>query len=149
MSLRDLQEAVDLIDKNGGDFEGEKDNALISKAENVLGVTFPPSYRKFLSTLGCGDIGGMEFYGLIGDDFENSGVPDAIWLTLEERKSGLPENLILVYATGDGAYYAIDTSQVDPRGECAIVSYEADGTVNKIANDYGEFILSKLKSILP
>jgi len=148
MSLQDLEKAFDLIEENGGDFEGEKDNALIAKAEKALGLRFPPSYKKFLSTFGCGDIDGLEFYGLIGDDFENSSVPDAIWLTLEERKSGLPQSLVLVYATGDGAYYGIDTSQVDSSGECPVVSYEMNGSMEKIADDYGAFLLSELKTVL-
>jgi hypothetical protein len=29
-------------------------------------------YRRFLEELGCGDIAGEEFFGIIGDDFVNS-----------------------------------------------------------------------------
>ncbi|MCH9609944.1 MAG: hypothetical protein S4CHLAM45_13300 [Chlamydiales bacterium] len=148
MSLQDLEKAFDLIEKNGGDFEGKKDNALIAKAEKALGLRLPPSYKKFLSSLGCGDIEGLEFYGLISSNFENSSVPDAIWLTLEERKFGLPKSLVLVYTTGDGAYYGIDTSQVDSNGECPVVSYKMNGNMEKVADDYGAFLLSELKTVL-
>lgn len=149
MSLKDLEDAFDLIDENGGDFEGEKDEALIVKAEKALGLAFPPSYRKFLSVLGCGEIEGLEFYGLIGDDFENSSVPDAIWLTLDERKSsGLPGHLILVYATGDGTYYALDTSQKGSNGECPVVAYDLNGGTTHVADDYGAFLLSELQTVL-
>lgn len=149
MSFQDLEKAFDLIEKNGGDFEGEKDDALIAKAEQALGVVLPLSYKQFLSTFGCGDIEGLEFYGLIGDDFESSGIPDAIWLTLDERKSGLPKNLVLIYAVGDGSYYALDVSQTDSNGECPVVSYDANGDMEKVADDYGSFLLAELQTVLP
>lgn len=148
MSFEDLEAAFDLINENGGDFEGEKDEALIAKAEKALGLVFPPSYRKFLSKLGCGDIEGLEFFGLIGSDFENSSVPNAIWLTLDERKSGLPDNLILIYAAGDGTYYALDTSQVDSERECQVVSYDVNGKIAPVACDFGAFLLSELQTVL-
>jgi hypothetical protein len=149
MSTQDLETAFDLIEANGGgDFEGPKEDSLINKAEVVLGLTFPSSYRRFLATLGCGDIEGLEFYGLVRDDFEHSSVPDAIWLTINERKAGLPNNLVLIYAAGDGTYYALDTWQVDDSGECPVVSYDVDGEIEKIADDYGSFLLSELRTVL-
>ena len=149
MSDQDLDAALELIDVNGGgDFDGRKDSTLIEKAEKALGLRFPPTYKRFLAELGCGDIEGLEFYGIIGEDFESSSVPDAIWLTLDERKSGLPKNLILVYAVGDGTYYALDTSQVNSYGENPVVSYELNGSVKQVAEDYGSFFLSELKTVL-
>lgn len=149
MSNRDLDEAFELINEHGGgDFEGKKDFSLIEKAEAVLGLRFPPTYKKFLMELGCGDVEGLEFYGIIGVDFENSSVPDAIWLTLNERESGLPSSLIIIYATGDGTYYALDTDQVSADGENPVVSYGLNGRTEKIADDYGSFMLSELKTVL-
>ena len=101
-----------------------------------------------MAELGCGDIEGLEFYGLIGDDFDSSSIPDAIWLTLNERKSGLPSNLVLIYATGDGTYYALDTDQINSDGENPVVSYELNGSAEKIADNYGAFMLSELKTML-
>ena len=147
MSFQDLQRAFELIDDNGGDFEGNKSGSLIAKAEQELNVSFPPSYKKFLSVYGCGDIEGLEFYGLINEDFENSSVPDAVWLTLSERQIGLPRELILVYMTGDGIYYAIDTGNVSDNGESPIVAYELDGLTRKVYNDYGLFLLSELLTV--
>ena len=132
MSNQDLETALELIDENGGvNFEGNKDSALIEKEEQALGLKFPATYKKFLAKLGCGDIEGLEFYGIIDENFESASIPDAIWLTLDERKSSLPNNLILVYATGDGAYYAIDTCQVNSDGENPVVLYELNGSTKK------------------
>ncbi|MEC7703213.1 MAG: SMI1/KNR4 family protein [Pseudomonadota bacterium] len=148
MSIQDLEKAFELIYHNGGDFEGEKDNTLITKAERALGVVFPPTYKKFLRTLGCGDIEGLEFYGLIKADFENSSIPDAIWLTLNERKSGLPIHLILIYSIEGGVYYALDTSEITENGEYPVVTYELNGNTQKIADDYGSFLLKELQTVL-
>ncbi len=150
MSLQDLEKAFKLIEENGGgDFEGEKSVALINKAEKALELSFPPTYKKFLSTLGCGDIAGLEFYGLIREEFENSSVPNAIWLTLDERKSGLPKNLVIIGSTGDGLYYALDTDHVNANNEeCPVVSYGPEGNTELIADDFGCFLLTKLQSVL-
>lgn len=44
---------------------------------------------------------------MIGADFENSSVPDGVWLTLSEP---LHEGRMLIGATGDGVYYSINLS---------------------------------------
>ncbi|TNV09780.1 SMI1/KNR4 family protein [Buttiauxella sp. B2] len=114
MSIENVEKAM-LIIKNHqypADFDGEKSEALITKAEGYLGLKFPPSYRYFLQKLGCGDVLGHEFYGLINDDFANSGIPDAVWLTMKERKkSKLPERFIVIYSFGDGDYAVLDCNQ--------------------------------------
>ncbi|ASA58318.1 hypothetical protein BSQ33_19640 [Vibrio gazogenes] len=149
MNMNDLNEAFQLINDFGGDFEGEKDIALIEKAESALNLKFPPSYRVFLKTLGCGDIEGLEFYGLIDDNFESSSVPNAIWLTLHERKaSGLPDHLVLIYGLDDGTLYAVDTKTTGLDGENPIVRYGADGVAEKVADSFGSFLLSELKTVL-
>jgi len=149
MGVKDLELAFDLIDEFGGDFEGEKPSTLIKKAEKELGLVFPPSYKAFLSKYGCGDIEGLEFYGLIGEDFQNSGIPDAIWLTLEQRKLGLPEYLVLVYATGDGVFIALNTRDINRNGEGAVIAYDTNGNTAKVAEGFGEFLLAELKTVLP
>ncbi len=148
MSVQDLEEAFELIEENGGDFEGSKDELIIKKAESELGLIFPPTYRQFLSKYGCGDIEGLEFYGIIHDDFHNSGVPDAVWLTANERKSGLPAEMIVVGSTGDGGYFVLDTSKKSSNGECEIFIYTVNGNTVKYSNDFGSFLLKELKTVL-
>ncbi|MEE9492701.1 MAG: transcriptional repressor [Gammaproteobacteria bacterium] len=142
-----FDEALELINANGGGyFEGTKTPGLIEKAENSLGFLFPPSYKLFLSTLGCGDIDGMEFYGIRDDDFESHGAPDAVCLTLNERKSGLPNNLLLIYMREDGAYCALDTGQINADGENPVVTYELNVSQKHIADDFGAFFLTELQA---
>ena len=65
MSIQNYEEAKRLIEESGdGDFEGIKPLSLVVKAEAALGIRFPPSYRRFLLEMGCGDIRGMEVFGL-------------------------------------------------------------------------------------
>jgi hypothetical protein len=156
MSKRDLEQAFELIDRNKlGDFHGPKPAALIVRAEQKLGVTFPHTYREFISRYGCGGIPPDEFYGLIQEDFENSGVPDAVWMTLEQRASNqFPTAFICVSETGDGGDYCIDTSQILADGESPIVEWwpglppDAKGNGRIVAEDFGAFLLSRVNEYM-
>ncbi|OCG35163.1 hypothetical protein A9G29_02425 [Gilliamella sp. Fer2-1] len=144
MSVQDVIDTINVIERNSenADFLGHKDPNLVIAAEKSLNITFPNSYRYFLTELGAGGIYGQEFYGVINNDFINSGIPDAIWLTLKERKeSNLPEYLVLIYFGGDGDYYAIDCR--DPNN-APIVYWEPGASqendkLHKIADDFGAF----------
>lgn len=152
MSMSEAEQAFELIDslKSPDNFSGPKPHSLIAKAEEALGVSLPPTYRAFLSRYGCGDIEGLEFYGVVDDDFENSSVPDAIWLTLDERKTGTPDALVIVAATGDGGFYAIDLDKKSDDGESPVVEWwpglpKADGNRRVVACDFGVFLLQQIR----
>jgi hypothetical protein len=156
MSIEALDKAFEIINENIeiADFEGEKDEYLIQLAEKMLGISFPESYRKFLTKLGCGDIAGEEFYGIIDDNFETSTVPNGIWLTLNQRKSSnMPENLLIVYSLGDGSYYALDISKKAQNGDCPVVRWipglsKKGEKLDVIAVDFGEFFLKTIEESL-
>jgi hypothetical protein len=155
MSMKDLEEALQLIREHEDQafFAGPRDERFIEAAERALGLSFPPTYRRFLRELGCGDIAGEEFYGLVDDDFVDSGIPDGIWLTLKVRQedSEFPRHLIIVAATGDGGYYAIDTSRRSSEGESPVVMWfpgPPGGHVEEVAEDFGAFMLQQIKQAL-
>lgn len=143
MSDLTLMKAFNFIDESNGDFDGEKPQSLIEKAEKTLGLYFPRSYKAFLQKYGCGDADGVEFYGVINDDFENSSVPDAIWLTLEERKTGLPNHLVIISSSGDGSYYALDTSKMIGH-ECPVILVGIDGDETVTHENFASFVTSSL-----
>jgi hypothetical protein len=148
MGMNELRKAMEIIQNSGAaDFEGEKDEDLVLKAEKYLGVRFPPTYREFLKTLGCGDIDGKEFYGLINERFENSSVPNAIWLTSNlRRKYGTPPTLVFIAESAEG-YYALDLGQTGPEGEAAVVDWNAGkgkGPYEIVFRDFGAFLLESL-----
>ncbi len=149
MSLDDYRIALAEVEQQGdaADFVGERPEGLIAEAEAALDVRFPPSYRAFVRDLGAGDIGGHEFFGVIDDEFEHSAVPNGIWLTLQERTdSDLPRSLVLVYATGDGSYYALDVGAGQDPGaeESPVVVWTpglstSDQDPEVVASSFGEF----------
>lgn len=149
MSTADLDRALKTIELHAdADFVGPRSEELIARAERALGLTFPPTYRAFLARLGCGDIPGYEFYGIVSDNFENSGIPDAIWLTLEERRSaGLPDMFILVGHNGYTGYYALDLSQPAINGECPVVEWHPDENPDHrehVAEDFGAYLWERV-----
>jgi hypothetical protein len=155
MGMNDLEQAFRLTEGDSRSrFHGQKSDKLIALAEQALGLTFPPTYRTFLGRFGCGDVAGHEFYGLIDDDFVNSSVPDAIWLTLDERQtSQLADPLIVIGSTGDGGYYAIDRSQLNLDGESPVVELwpgtpNAVGDRRTVADDFGSFMLQRVREAL-
>ncbi|BCU78070.1 SMI1/KNR4 family protein [Luteolibacter sp. LG18] len=150
MSIQGYQSAKSLIEEAGGDFEGEKAESLVGMAEQVLNLKFPPSYRRFLLEMGCGDINGLEIYGIIDDEFEDSCVPNGIWLTLNERRNiGLGLGYILIGDGGDGSYYAIDVSKVDEFGESPVVRIAADGKEGEpVANNFGDYLLHAVEEVV-
>lgn len=152
MSIRDLHAAFELIEANRNlvCFSGPQPVARLDRAQAALGFEFPPSYLEFLARLGAGGVGWAEFYGVVDDDFENSCVPDAIWLTLSDRKEGdLPDGYVVVGSTGDGGVYAIDVSQRDADGESPVVEWwpglpDADNNPRAIASDFGAFFRQEI-----
>jgi SUKH superfamily protein len=103
---------------------------------------------------GCGNVAGAEFYGLIDDTFVNSSIPNGIWLTLDERRtSKLPHALILVSETGNGGYYATDTSRRDSQGENPVMVWfpglsKVGREVEEVAEDFGTFVFQRLRQAL-
>ena len=147
MSLENFIRAAQLIEELGdGDFEGEKEVELISKAEVALGSSFPPSYKAFLKHFGCGDIGGFEVYGVVSDNFAASGIPDAVWLTLKQRAEvNLPVELVVVSEDGQGGFFALDTSQRRSDGECCVVVWNPfQRAKTTFSKDFGTFLLERL-----
>jgi len=155
MSLTDVDAALQLIrDAPKSLVSGPRDESLIRRAESALEIVFPPSYRRFLLAAGYVGIRGREFYGVFETDFVNSSVPDAIWLTLNERRvSNSPRPLVFVGDTGYGSFYVLDTARRTPGGECPVVEWwpgSGDDTADckVIAEDFGAFFLMLVQEAL-
>ncbi len=152
MNANDFEQYLEELASNpSGDFEGFKPESLVALAEDALSLRFSPSYRQFLLRLGCGDINGLEIYGVIRDSFVNASIPNGIWLTLELRQSsGLPVDIILFQETGVGGYYAIDLGQSTEDGEAPVVEW-IPGADNPrpcpiIAENFGVHLQEQVKA---
>jgi SMI1-KNR4 cell-wall len=146
--MTDLDDAFALIAEHPdeGTFAGPASDGLIERAEGLLAVAFPPTYRRFLQELGAGDLWGEEFYGIVDEDLEDPTAPNAVGLALAERADGtLPDRLLPVYNLGDGTIFGLDLS-ANPGGEAPVVSWHGDprGGTQAEAADFGSFLLETL-----
>lgn len=90
-------------------FAGPRAESLVEAAERALGLRFSATYRRFLLEFGAGSFGAAELYGVIDEQFDRSGVPDAVWCTLTEREEAqLPENLVVIQSSGDGGLVCLE-----------------------------------------
>jgi hypothetical protein len=149
MGMLDLTQGLRIIESNParGFFAGPRDPALIAAAESALGRTFPPTYREFLQRLGAGSFGAFEFYGVTTSNFDNAKVPNGIWLTLSQRKHAkLPQDLLIIGDTGDGAYYCLKLQ--NGKEEAPVIIYEPGLPIEQqrfetVAKDFGEFFANQ------
>ena len=128
------------------DFTGGVSDDRIASAEEYLGVSFPESYKCFLKNYGTAEMDSLEVYGILENrDFENSEVPDAVWMTMQERQSiDLPKELVIVYDTGTEFYFCLDTSEMKD-GECPVVSIWncSGGTKEVVYDSFPEFLMEE------
>lgn len=147
--MDDLERFLDLVDEyeDESHFAGPRDEGLVAASESVLGLSFPPTYRRFVTELGAGDIAAQEFYGVVTGDFVNSAVPNGIWLTLIARREwGLPESMVVVGFDGGVDYYVIDTAKAVDAHEPPVEIWRpgvstAGDRLEQAASDFGEFAL--------
>lgn len=155
MGMVEFEKALALVRLHPEDahFVGPRSEHLVRVAEATLGVKFPPSYRRFALELGAGSIAGEEIYGVVEEEFVHSSVPNGMWLTLKLRQEiGLEQSMIVIYSTGAGEYFALDTSRTNADGECPVVVCEpASGERSHeeiIAVDFGVFLLDRVEEVL-
>lgn len=149
MGVDALRKAFDAIDAapDRCDVLGPRDEGLVCAAEQELGVRLPPSYRHFVSRLGVASIGAEEIYGVVRSDFANSGVPDAIWMTLRARTEwGLPEPMVVVYFDGAESYFVLDGRVHEADDEWPVVVWRpgistSDEVLEHVASDFASLLL--------
>lgn len=147
MSMADLNRALELINGHPelAEFAGPRDLALLTLAEEVLGGKFPPTYRAFVESLGAGNFGAFEVYGVIDSDFDHSTVPDAVAVTLKDRSDNkLPDRYLVIGSTGYGPEYCIELSD---NGESPVFVFKSGPPsirqrIEDVARDFGEFLLA-------
>ncbi len=152
--MQDLEKAFELIEKHQEllkAYKGRIDAKVIRVAQDYLGVSFPLTYKVFLEKFGFISLGGCEIYGIIDENFRDSGVPDAIWYSHENYINyGKPSNIVQIYSVGEGTTYCLDTSQMNEEGECPVVAwplggYEETPVLEIIAEDFGKFFLNMVE----
>jgi hypothetical protein len=124
---------------------------LVAAAESALGVALPPSYRRFVETLGAGNIGSFEVYGLISQPFDGP-IPDAVWATLTSRRgpSQLPPSMVVIGDDGMGGEYVLDTAKgPEPPVEVWYGGASTPGDVlERVAESFGAFLLDGVRWVI-
>jgi hypothetical protein len=117
--MESVDELIRQIVENGAqpDFYGPQKHESVERLQGLLGVAFPPSYRRFLETYG----GGYGMTGLLGNEPESIHLGCLLGDTqrLRERHQ-LPAHFLPVRVSPLGGIDALDTSSPDAAGECPV-----------------------------
>lgn len=141
---------IEIIESNKEEafFSGSLSDDIILKAEKILELTFPPSYRKCIEKYGNISIFGIEIYGIIKDpEIDAKMIPNMVWITKDMRESGLSKDFIVVADSGYGPVYVIDTTIKDTENESPVFLWDIDGSSEKIADNFGDFFYDLLNEV--
>lgn len=145
-------EAVEALGKllrqhpDSSNWTGGMTSSDIRRAEALLGVSFPASYRRFLADLGSCEAAGTEFLGLYRTPAMGEQLLGTVTETLEARADlRLPHALLVIQYDGMGGLVSLDASRLDPAEEAPVVVWDpgtpARGRPEPIATDFGSYAL--------
>ncbi len=154
-AITDFEDALAIVQNtpSRSDFFGPAPEDNVAAAERMLGIHMPPSYRRFLVTLGVGSFDDVEFYGIIANKIPGSSVPSMIWRTMEDRKlAGYPKTHITIMSSGYGPIFCLDGSAVNAEEEYPVVEWtpstSASNPGERLSENFGAFFLSEIRSRL-
>ncbi len=131
--------AKEIMDMDATEFIGGVSGSEIENAMKSLEVSFPESYKAFLTDFGGGDAGGEIIFGITNNEED-----DAVIATQMERGAGLPKNLIIIGFWND-TLVCLDTSKMGD-GECPVVEVNYDySEIEVIADTFGKFLYDDYK----
>jgi len=110
----------------------------INKFEKELSLTFGEELKAYLQEFGCLGVEYLEFYGICG---ENRSIPSMVHATKSMRNEidNFPNNLVVFYEDGSGAFYALDESD-----NVYVCNYNK---CEKIEMKLKNFLLQQLKGL--
>jgi hypothetical protein len=125
----------------------------VARSEALLGATFPPSYRRFLTALGSCEAGSEEFLGVYRTAALGDTLLGTVTETLEARADlGLPDSLLVIQFDGMGGLVSLDVSRLDEEGEAPVVAWDpgsADrGGPEELDPDFGSYVLRRCRRAL-
>jgi hypothetical protein len=150
-AITDFEDALAIVQNtpSSSDFFGPAPEDNVDAAERMLGIRMPPSYRRFLVTLGVGSFDDAEFYGIVANKIPGSSVPSMVWRTLEDRKfAGYPKTYITIMSSGYGPIFCLDSSVVNSQNEYPVVEWAPAVSVTnpgeRLAESFGTFFLDEI-----
>ncbi|MBY0523582.1 MAG: SMI1/KNR4 family protein [Gemmataceae bacterium] len=105
----------------------------IAAAERELGIVFPESYRAFLRAFGAGNLHSHEFYGLPSTTLRGN-------VVMMNQLCPQPADCLQITEDVGDAFYCLDTSRRDARGECPVVICDNGRAPSVVAESFLEFL---------
>lgn len=120
----------------------------IVRAEERLGVKFPPSYRWWLETYGGGAFGDQDVFTILQLEFEDACGPDIVYQSENNVANGTAiENGLVVFQpeSSDELYY-FDLSSPSGSGEYPVMRWDMEsGTTERFAPSFDQFMLKLVR----
>ncbi len=133
-----IEENSDIIDF--GEFGQGGSDEWIGKAEERLGIKFPPSYVWWLKNYSGGEINGEEIFSIYEIDFDSVVGGDIVYINELNYKNGDSDtNKLTIQENDQGESYYFDLTSVDTNGESPVFCNE-----NKYSNNFLEFLIKKI-----
>ena len=154
MSYQNFEKALELAKQCEGYSDGGgKPSEVVDRGEELIGFKFSRQTFQYFNQYGFIEFFGNEIFGIIKDDFSGGHAGCAIEATLQDRNEyGLPPEWLTIYSFDDGHYGYLDYSQLDEDGEPAVIMAIYNGSeyivVEKVADDFGEFLLTLVEEQL-
>jgi SMI1-KNR4 cell-wall len=124
----------------------------IIETEERLNVSLPFSYKKFLSDYGTLSFRGSQFYGVPKLGLDAQSIPNVVFATYDLRsRDEVSSGMVNIKASGYGPNYVLDCAQTDQSGEAPVFEINELGYkhgMKKVAESFGEFLLSEVKMML-
>lgn len=149
--------AKEIINMDITEFTGGVPEDVINNAMKTLNLTFPESYKAFLTDFGSGDAGGEIIFGLTEGEEDNGyeyddkydGAEDVVKITQMEHKNKMPECMLVInYSYCGDSFYCLDTSKMK-NGECPVVEVSGDyKNIETVAESFGEFFYNYVMDCL-
>src|SRR3954447_1290814 len=138
MPIEDYERAAALIADHAdrGLWVGPQPEERVARAEELLRVSFSPTYRRFLLDHGAGNFGATEVYGIVAE-LEGAGIPNMVWYTRELRGDGLPADVVGFAETGDGEVLCLRAAGADGPVLSFFPGSGEDPEPDDIAPDFG------------
>lgn len=120
----------------------------IARAEERLGMKFPPSYRWWLETYGSGNFGVNSVLTILQMDFEEACGPDIVFHHENMVANGTTiENGLIVYEpeSSDEIFY-FDLSSPSESGEYPVMRWDMEtGATEQYAPSFDQFMLKQIR----
>lgn len=149
MSEIDYRAAIDLLQRNGIDLMTSipATPSDVRALGDRLAFDLPPSYVAMLTEFGCLAFEGREFYGWTRAGLDGVGIPNVVFATECERRSGfIPTTMLVIASGGDGSLLVLDGESRGEDGEAAVYEIDGGGASNgriRRTDSFGAFLLEE------